>query len=210
MGAELIWIKLPDLTPGSLTRIALYWNFVETLKFSFARSVKLFRNKVKHCLSKFYNYPRHLILFWGKHCWNVSTHAKSKELTAHHDAGDAEGGHDLDFNTTAPLPELPHFWLLQTFPPGFVSSTQSQASEPEMALLQVARSSCLLPAPAWTGAGLYYWREAGPPVKTGWTTLEEAEPTPALLLLHHTQFYPACNITNAQNKRKQTNISAQR
>ena len=56
------WINL-NKTSGShapsLARIALYWNFGETLEFSFARSVKLWRNKVKHCSSKFFIKPVH-------------------------------------------------------------------------------------------------------------------------------------------------------
>ena len=53
-----------------------------------------------------------------------------------------------------------------------------ESSELEIALLQLARSSCLLPAPAWTGGGLYYWRPGlqWRPVGQRWT-LEEAEPS---------------------------------
>ena len=56
------WINLKKTSGShapSLARIALYWNFGETLEFSFARSVKLWRNKVKHCSSKFYIKPVH-------------------------------------------------------------------------------------------------------------------------------------------------------
>ena len=80
-----------------------------------------------------------------------------------------------------------------------------------MKLLVTKRTSCLFPAPAWTGAG--FTTGGRPRTKTGWPALDPVgqrggrcgEPTPALLLLHHTQFYPCCFSIDTQNKRKLTN-----